>query len=70
MARGDKDLVAFWADKKLSEKLDALGRAAGGRSRSVILRFLVAAAKPESLPRSWTEIGEDERQLIKAAEGR
>ena len=70
MASAGKELVAFWANEELSEKLDELGRAAGGNRRSTSLRLLVAAATPESLPRSWTAIGEAERRLIEVAEGR
>jgi hypothetical protein len=66
MARSD--FVAFKASEALRRKLDELGRVAGGKSRSAILRFLVAAAKPEDLPRAWTEIAPEEQQLIAIAE--
>jgi hypothetical protein len=47
MPRADTDFIAFKATKALSKKLDELGRVAGGKSRSAILRFLVASARTE-----------------------
>jgi hypothetical protein len=70
MPRADMDFIAFKANKTLSKKLDEFRRLAGGKSRSAILRFLVAAARTEDLPRAWTDIAPDEQQLIAIAEGR
>jgi hypothetical protein len=71
MATSDMAFIAFKANKALSKKLDELRRLAGGRSRSVILRYLVAAAKPEDLPSSWRqEVPDSEKALLAMVEGR
>jgi hypothetical protein len=69
MPRGDLDFIGV-RGKGLAKKLDELGRAAGGRSRSQILRYLVLAAKVQDLPRAWTEVAPHEQRLVAAAEMR
>jgi hypothetical protein len=40
-----------------------------GKSKSQVLRALIAVAKPESFPKSW-QILEDEKELLAHIEGR